>query len=281
MPLNSSNSDAAPTPIRAPRVSFGHPNTTGVPNMDYFISNDLYETAASPGHYSERLFLLRGLATLAYYYRPAAPAGRRNRSYFRLPQAGTLYLCPQTLFKLHPDFDPLLRGILERDPRAYVVLVRGQYAEWETALRERFADTLGVLAERVLFIDSVPAADFLELLGLAAIMLDPPHFNGMNSSLEAFAVGLPIVTLPTGLQRGRHTRAMYLRMGITDCIAADESGYVELAVKLGTDAAFNASVRARILERNHVLYEDSRVPREFERFFSAALRERGIRIDPD
>jgi protein O-GlcNAc transferase len=22
-------------------VSFGHPNTTGVPNMDYFISNDL------------------------------------------------------------------------------------------------------------------------------------------------------------------------------------------------------------------------------------------------
>jgi predicted O-linked N-acetylglucosamine transferase (SPINDLY family) len=260
-------------------VSFGHPNTTGVPNMDCFISNDLYETAESPQQYSERLVLLRGLPTLAYYYRPPAPAGRRNRGDFRLPQSGTLYLCPQTLFKLHPDFDRLLRGILERDPRGYLVLVRGQYAEWEAALRERFAVTLGALSERVLFIDSVPAEDFLELLGLGDVMLDPPHFNGMNSSLEAFAVGLPIVTLPTGLQRGRHTRAMYLCMGIADCIATDEATYIELAVRLGTDPAFNAFMRARILEHNHVLYEDPRVVREFERFFLTELRERGIPID--
>ena len=107
-------------------------------------------------------------------------------------------------------------------------------------------------------------------------MLDPLHFNGMNSSLEAFSVGLPIVTLPTPLQRGRHTRAMYLRMGITDCIAEDTSAYIDLAVRLGTDAAFNASMRARILERNPVLYEDPRVPQEFERFFLESLRERGI-----
>jgi protein O-GlcNAc transferase len=262
-------------------VSFGHPNTTGVPNMDYFISNDLYETAESPGHYSERLFLLRGLPTLAYYYRPPAPAGRRNRSHFRLPHGGTLYLCPQTLFKLHPHFDPLLRGILERDSRGYLVLVRGQYPEWEAALRERFAGTLGALAERVRFIDSVPSEDFLELLGLADVMLDPPHFNGMNSSLEAFAVGLPVVTLPTLLQRGRHTRAMYLCMGITDCIAADEAAYVDLAVRLGTDPDFNASLRARILAHNHVLYENPRVVREFERFFLTAVRERGIVIGPE
>jgi hypothetical protein len=43
-------------------------------------------------------------------------------------------------------------------------------------------------------------------------MLDTLHFNGMNSSLEALAVGLPVVTLPTQLQRGRHTRAMYLKL---------------------------------------------------------------------
>jgi len=80
--------------------------------------------------------------------RHAARAGRRNRSYFRLPQSGTLYLCPRTLFKLHPDCDPLMRGILERDARGYLVLLHGQYAEWEAALRERFAVTLGALADR-------------------------------------------------------------------------------------------------------------------------------------
>ena len=131
------------------------------------------------------------------------------------------------------------------------------------------------------FIDSVPSEDFLELLGLADVMLDPPHFNGVNSSLEAFAVGLPIITLPTLLQRGRHTRAMYLCMGITDCIAADEAAYVDLAVRLGTDRDFNASLRARIRAHNHVLYEDPRVVQEFERFFLTAVRECGIVIGPE
>jgi len=67
-------------------------------------------------------------------------------------------------------------------------------------------------------------------------------------------------------------------MGIADCIAADAAAYVDLAVRLGTDHAFNASIRARILEHNHVLYEDRRVVQEFERFFMMALRERGTPI---
>jgi protein O-GlcNAc transferase len=97
------------------------------------------------------------------------------------------------------------------------------------------------------------------------------HFNGMNTSLEGFAVGLPIVTLPTGLQRGRHTRAMYLKMGILDCIAADGEHYVEMAVRLGTDRSFNRRVRAHILAKNGNLYEDMRVVREFEWFFESAV----------
>ncbi len=37
-------------------LSFGHPNTTGIPNMDYFISNDLFEPEDAASHYSETLF---------------------------------------------------------------------------------------------------------------------------------------------------------------------------------------------------------------------------------
>jgi protein O-GlcNAc transferase len=74
---------------------------------------------------------------------------------------------------------------------------------------------------------------------------------------------------------------MYLCMGITDCIAADEAAYVDLAVRLGTDRDFNASLRARIRAHNHVLYEDPRVVQEFERFFLTAVRECGIVIGPE
>ena len=65
-------------------VSFGHPDTTGIPTMDYFVSNDLYETPGSEAHYSERLFRLHDLASLAYYYRPERSAQRKDRRHFGL-----------------------------------------------------------------------------------------------------------------------------------------------------------------------------------------------------
>jgi protein O-GlcNAc transferase len=259
-------------------VSYGHPNTTGVPNVDYFVSNDLYETADSPGHYSERLALLHDLPTLAYYYRPRAPAEPVRRADLGLPEEAHLYVCPQTLFKIHPDFDALLEGILERDPRGRVVFIRAAIPRWTEALRARFRRTIPEADERILFLPSLPGERFMQLLAASDVMLDPLYFNGMNSSLEALAVGLPVVTLPTALQRGRHTRAMYLKMGIADCIAASEADYVDIAVRLGTDPAARAELRARILGRNHVLYEDLRVVREFERFFEEALRDKGFSI---
>src|SRR4029077_3651576 len=48
---------------------FGHPDTTGIANMDYFVSSTLFEPADGPAHYSEELVALHGLGTTAYYYR--------------------------------------------------------------------------------------------------------------------------------------------------------------------------------------------------------------------
>jgi protein O-GlcNAc transferase len=102
-------------------------------------------------------------------------------------------------------------------------------------------------------------------------VLDSIHFNGMNTTLQAFAVGTPVVTLPGRFQRGRHTQAMYRKMGIHDCIARDPQDYVDIAVRVGTDGSYAHDLRERILSRNQVLYEDPRVVSEFERFFSDAL----------
>jgi len=254
-------------------VSYGHPDTTGIPNMDYFVSNDLYEGEGAAGHYTERLFQLRALPTLAYYSRPQAPAAVPERGVFGLHGDDHVYLCPQTLFKLHPDFDSLLAGILRRDPQGIIVLIRGQYEDHTQALRERLWRSLGALAQRILILDRMPFARYMQLLSIGDVCLDTIHFNGMNSSLEALSAGLPIVTLPGALQRARHTQAMYRTLGVTDCIAHSAGSYVDIAVRLACDADFARSVRSRIRERAGLLYEDARVLREFERFFISALRE--------
>lgn len=256
-------------------VSFGHPNTTGIPTIDYFVSNDWYEPPEAAAHYSERLFLLSELPTLAYYQRPQRGPERLGRAEFGLSDQDHVYTCPQTLFKIHPDFDAVVCGILERDPDALVVFIRGQYADYTEALAARLEARLAACARRVLYLDAMPTERFLELLAVSDVCLDTLHFNGMNSSLEAFAVGTPIVTLPGRLQRGRHTQAMYRAMGIGDCVARDVAQYIEIAVCLAADAAFAAGVRAAIAARRHVLYEDPRVVSEFERFFLEAAQAAG------
>ena len=251
-------------------VSFGHPDTTGIPTMDYFVSNDLFETESASAHYSERLFLLHDLPTLAYYHKPSltAPA---NRGRFGFATNEALYLCPQTLFKLHPDIDELLGGILQRHPRAVIALIDGEFKEYAEQLRARFARTLSGVAHRIRFIPRLAQDSFLQLLSVADVILDTPHFNGMNSSLEAFAVGTPVVTWPTEFQRGRHTQAMYRKMNILDAIATDAADYIDIAVRLGTDRTYAQAFRERLRQRNHVLFEDMNVVREFERFFVTAV----------
>jgi predicted O-linked N-acetylglucosamine transferase (SPINDLY family) len=251
-------------------VSYGHPDTTGIPAIDYWVSNDLYEPEGAEAHYSEKLFRLANLGTLAYYYRPDLPPAPRKRADFGLAETETIYLCPQNLFKFHPDMDELFAGILRSDPRGRLVVIEGRVPAWTTRLRQRWARTLPDVLERVRILPRLPSPDYVNLIALADVMLDTVHFNGMNTSLEAFSVGTPVVTLAVALQRGRHTQAMYRRMGLEDAIARDAAHYVELAVALGSDPDRRRAAHEALVERGSVLFEDARVVREFERFFREA-----------
>ena len=86
-------------------VSFGHPDTSGIPTLDWWISVDRFERAGAEEDYSERLWRLPDVANFAYYYHPARNFQPLGRETLGLPSGTRLYTCPQTLFKLHPDFD--------------------------------------------------------------------------------------------------------------------------------------------------------------------------------
>src|SRR5688572_11526722 len=178
-------------------VSFGHPDTTGIAAMDWFVSNDRYETDESPAHYSERLFLLRDLPTLAYYYRHPRSDRPRTRGDFGLPASRRIYLCPQNLFKLHPDMDDLVAAILRRDPGGMVVVVAGRVPAWDALVRRRWAATMPDVADRIVAVPRMDSRAYLDLIAVADVMLDTRHFNGMNTSLEALSVGTPVVTWPS------------------------------------------------------------------------------------
>ena len=223
-------------------VAGGHPDTTGIPTLDDFISSRDLEPADAQDHYSERLVPLPSL--FHSFEQPQLSGPPRVRRDFGLPEDAHLYLCVQHLFKIHPDFDELAAEILRTDPRGLLVLVEGPRAHWSLLLRERLRRRLGADMARVQFLPRQPYEHYLHLLTLADVLLDTPHFNGGVTTLQALGLGLPIVTLPGAFLRGRQTYGCYRRMGVLDCVADDAREYVRIAVRLATEPAWREQVRA-------------------------------------
>lgn len=252
----------------------GHPVTTGIRNVDYFISSEAFEPENGGQHYSEQLVRLQ-TPTFAYYYKPTIPDPLKSRRQLGLDDLEHVYICPQALFKFHPEFDEMLAGILDADPCARLVLINGwNVPHWTDLLLQRFVRMMPRALDRIVVLPAQGKSDFMNLIAVSDVMLDTLHFGGgYNTSLEAFAVGTPLVTLPGEFQRSRHTQGFYRDMGFMDCVASTKREYVDIALRLGTDPAFRERVKAKILANNHVLYENLDVIREFERFFIRAVKQ--------
>jgi protein O-GlcNAc transferase len=250
-------------------VSWGHPVTTGIPNVDYYISSESAEPKDAQDHYSERLVLLKKLAM--YCYRPKLGEDVPSRDKFGFSKADKLYVCPQALFKFHPDFDEVLGSILRRDPRGQLIFFQGKDKHWEKLLRERFARVFPETIGRVRFLPRMSKKEYLSFIRLADVVLDTLHFSGGYSSVLSLACGLPIVTWPGSLMRGRLTLALYKQMGVMDCVVDSAQSYVDLAFRLANDRNQRETIKAKIKAKADVLFEDIEAVRELERFFESAV----------
>ena len=246
-------------------VTWGHPDTTGIPNLDYFVSSDLIEPENADREYSEKLYRLNSLPTK--YPMPEIPDEPKSREDFGIGENVTLYLCPQSAIKLHPDIDGVFAGVLAGDSEAVIVIVDGAVGAWTEQALSRVEKTLGDDIGRLKVVPRMSPEDFIALQAAADVILDTPHFSGGNTSFEAFALGKPVVTMDSKFMRGRVTAGMYRQMGLTECVAENLESYVEIALKLGTDSAFRERMERSIAEKRGTLFDDPAAVPEFEKFF--------------
>ena len=251
-------------------TSWGIQVTSGIPQMDYYLSSELVETDGARAHYTERLVLAKTLLT--YQQRVSLPAVPKKREDFGLATEQHIYLCAQQLGKFHPEFDAILAGILRRDARGLVVCREDSFDRFTAdRLRRRFVMNMPDVARRILFLPFQANADYLSLVGLADVLLDPLHFGGVNSSYDGFSLNQPIVTLPSQYQRGRYTLGCYRKMGLMDCVATNLDHYVDIAVALATDSALRTGVVEKIQRASDRLFDDIEAVHEHERILSALL----------
>ncbi|MFN8577574.1 MAG: FkbM family methyltransferase [Candidatus Sericytochromatia bacterium] len=247
-------------------TSWGWPDTSGNPNIDYFISCENFETENSQKHYTEKLIKLKNLPVF-YYKRPVQVANKKLKD-FSLSENYNYYLCAQNLRKVHPDFDKIVSGIIEKDPKAIVLFIDDKQKNVTDLLNKRITENYPNTKNKIKFLSRMTEVDYLSLLKNMKVLIDSTYYTGgANTNYDAFAVGKPVVTLPTEYHRGRYTTAVYEKMGIYDCIAKNIEDYVDISVKIANDDIYRDDLTKRILNKSAQLFEDMNAVKELEDCF--------------
>ena len=253
-------------------VAWGHPVTTGLDTIDLFLSADVFDRDGAEADYTEELARLPFL--LLDWQPEALDLAGADRARLGLAAEGRAYLCAQSLFKLHPAFDRVLAEILRGDREAVLHFVEGHRRSWCRRIVARLERQLPGAGERTRFLPRLSGADFIRAQALADVVLDTPGFSGGKTSLEAFAVGQPVMTMPSRYLRGRLTRGFYRRMGLDELAATSPEDYARKALRLGMDAGFRAEAKGRVAERASRLWGTVESVRAFEDLVLARLSRR-------
>ena len=94
----------------------------------------------------------------------------------------------------------------------------------------------------VYFLTIPERLDYLMINLLSDVYLDTFTWSGGNTTLEAIACNLPIVTCPGEFMRGRHSDSFLKMLGVTDTIAHNVAEYIEIAVKLGLNPVWRRDI---------------------------------------
>jgi len=236
-------------------AAWGHPVTTGLGTIDAFFSCAAMEPEDAACHYSERLVMLPGIGTR--YARPLLPE-RKNRRSLGLPENRHLYLFPHSLFKIHPDNDPLLAEILSSDPEGTLVMFESGNPFTDATFRTRFGGVLddwGIERDRLVILPYVTHDDYLRLNIHSDVMLDCLGWSGGNTSVDAVVAGLPIVTLPGRFMRSRQSEAMLRLIDVPELIAVDHKEYVAMSVDVARDASRRRDLSRRMLDGAAAIFD--------------------------
>jgi glycosyltransferase involved in cell wall biosynthesis len=230
--------------------------TTGLPEVDLYVSGTLTEAPDSTEHFTERLGLVAGPAHYFNYEADAQkPAGAWTRTALGLPEDAVVFVTAANYFKVIPEMQQTWARILAAVPGSRL-LVHPFNPNWSSSYPvkrfsaefDRVLSANGVSPDR-LVVSSVKfpsRVDVKELLRVGDIYLDTFPFGGVNSLVDPLELGLPSIVWEGETFRARMGGALLRVLGLEELIAADEPGYVALATRLALDADARATVKAKV-----------------------------------
>jgi predicted O-linked N-acetylglucosamine transferase (SPINDLY family) len=263
-------------------ATWGHPETSGLSTMDFYLSSEDLEPPNAQDNYSEQLVLLPHMGV---YVEPLKPKSQDpDLRMLGLPREEPLLLCPGTPFKYSPLHDwiwiEIARG-LKAIGRGRMVFFSNSagtmHLQLSSRLRDSFARAGIDFNAHVCIIPFLDRPVYFGLMQRAALMLDTLDFSGFNTAMQAVECGLPYLAFEGEFMRGRLASCIMRRMGLSELVATDYRDFVERAVGFAADSARLDKLRLEITNRRTILFEDTVPIRALENFLVTEIGKRRAR----
>ncbi|HVS73629.1 MAG TPA: tetratricopeptide repeat protein [Phycisphaerae bacterium] len=236
-----------PAPVQ---VSYGgYPDTTGLDAIDYRLTDRWLEPPVGSGE-PPRYSAERPLAVLDSFwcYEPPETDPPVNALPALLaPGNAITFGCLNRFAKVNEAVLALWAEVLRAVARSRLhVLAPGG------SVRRRvlgFLEKRGVAAERVRFLDRMPRQEYLRAYHEIDLCLDTFPSNGHTTSLDAFWMGVPVITLVGNVPVARAGLCQVMNLGWPELAARDERHFVEIAATWAGDLQRLAQMREGLRER--------------------------------
>jgi predicted O-linked N-acetylglucosamine transferase (SPINDLY family) len=286
-------------------VTWGHSDTSGNLEIDYYITSRYFENTQDlsipKSNYSETPILLKTSGT--YYYSPLKMVERfmtpNARAKFQtaeqlgFPPGALIIGCLQSFFKFNNDFEQVLASILRRTAAGIgtVGCKRGRpvYLALSNSIpfNKVHLDKLNLLfkdhIDRIMWFQNKAPDEWLNLVSICHVMLDPFPFGGCNTSLEAFDFGIPVICKPSNVINGRFTRGFYEIMGmdLNLCCATNSDEYVDKVLRLLNDDFYYTGVSQSILKGKARLFENPETVADYQNMLVKLIRRHTASATPE
>jgi len=222
-----------PAPLQA--TYLGYPNTSGLQEMDYRLTDAIADPPGDSDRYcTETLVRLAG-GFLCYQPPADAPdvdliPGKVN--------GRVVFGSFNNLAKVTPELIRVWSEILKAVDASILLFKCKATSDpyTRTNLLERFAEQ-GVGQSRLQFLDYAQSnTEHLKAYNRVDIALDTFPYNGTTTTCEALWMGTPVIILAGASHASRVSYSILSRIGLESLVACDVVEYVELAVKLAADS---------------------------------------------
>ena len=255
-------------------TSWGHPITSGIENIDYYIGNVFLDGHEAQKYYSEKLVLSKSFPT----YCPRFKSEDEDySSYFTdLDFSKKILLAPGSAFKYQFDFASIYADIAEGLEGIQIVFFKYDNIIFERNKAKLIAEfsARGILSSKLVFIDWLDQKKYRYLLQQSHLMLDSLGFSGINTVLQALDAKLPVVTQRGEFLRGRLGSGVLDAAGMEEWVAKTQEEYVNLVCALVQDESLYARYQKDLSLAENTMFENHHCIDEFFEIFRSLHHDR-------